>query len=227
MVPLPVMDDGTGPMQDEAFDEHRPQPEHLRPDGRAARVRAAVLRATGEALTEHGFTQLDLADVAARAGVGRTTVHRRWGTASGLVAELLVDLTEQSPPRTDTGSLLGDLTQNARLVARTLADPRQGPLLRAVIVAAASDDDTAESLHRFYETRIAEWAGCVDDAVARGEVPPGTNAHEVIRLVSAPLYRHFLTTAEPPDESAADRAAEAAVAAARAGVYLGITATDR
>ncbi|OAA29559.1 transcriptional regulator [Frankia sp. EI5c] len=195
------------------------RPGSLRPGGRTARVRTAVLRATGDSLAEHGFAHLDLADVAARAQVGRTTVYRRWGSASGLVADLLVDMAEHSLPRSHTGSLLGDLLQNARLVRRTLADPRQGPLFRAVIAAATCDDHTARALRRFYEIRVAEWAGCVEDAVERGEIPPGTDAHEVVRAVSAPLYYQLLTTAEPPDEPAADRAAEAAFTAARAGVY--------
>src|SRR4051794_35414381 len=97
----------------------------IRPGGRTARVRAAVLRATGDVLAEHGFEALDLADVAARAGVGKTTVYRRWKNAARLVADLLVDMAEQSSPRAETGSLLGDLRANADLVHRTLADPRQ------------------------------------------------------------------------------------------------------
>ena len=105
------------------------EPGTLRPGGRTARVRAAVLQAAGDALAQYGLGGLDLADVAARAGVGKTTVYRRWGNATGLVADLLADMAEQSLPRTDTGSLLGDLRANARLVQRTLTDPRQGRAL--------------------------------------------------------------------------------------------------
>ncbi|MFF5103910.1 TetR/AcrR family transcriptional regulator [Streptomyces sp. NPDC000134] len=196
------------------------EPGTVRPGGRTARVRAAVLRAAGDALAEHGFAGLDLADVARRAEVGRTTVYRRWGTVTGLVADLLADMAEQSLPRTETGSLLGDLTANARLVRRTLADPRQGALFKAVIAAAVCEPRTAEALHRFYETRVEEWAPCVRQAVERGELPEGTDAHEVIRAVSAPLYYRLLTSGLPLDEAAADRAAEAAAAAACAGAYV-------
>jgi hypothetical protein len=51
-------------------------------------------------------------------------------------------------------------------------------------------------------------------------VPEGTDVHEVIRAVSAPLYYRLLTSGDRLDEAAADRAAGAAVAAARAGAYL-------
>ncbi|MET7969801.1 TetR-like C-terminal domain-containing protein [Micromonospora sp. NPDC005305] len=68
-------------------------------------------------------------------------------------------------------------------------------------------------------TRGAEWAPCVEQAVQRAELPPGTDAAEVVRAVSAPLYYRLLISGDPVDAAAADRAAEAAVAAARAGVY--------
>lgn len=191
-----------------------------RPGGRTARVRAAVLQAAGDALVEHGFDRLDLADLARRAEVGKTTVYRRWATAAGVIVDLLADMAEQSSPRADTGSLAGDLRANARLVQRTLADPRQGPLFRAVIVAATCDARAAEALHGFYAVRIAEWAPCVEQAVQRAELPAGTDPAEVIRAVSAPLYYRLLMSGDPIDAAAADRAAEAAEAAARAGVYV-------
>ncbi|MFF1789441.1 TetR/AcrR family transcriptional regulator [Kitasatospora sp. NPDC058243] len=196
-----------------------PTPGTRRPGGRTARVRAAVLRAAEDALVEHGFSGLDLGDVAQRAEVGRTTVYRRWGTTSALVADLLADMAEQSLPRTRSGSLAEDLRANARLVQHTLADPRQGALFRAVIVAATCDPGTAEALRHFYLRRVEEWAPCVTEAVERGELPPDTDAFEVVRAVSAPLYYRMLTTAEPLDEAAADRAAAAAEASARAGAH--------
>ncbi|MFE9836308.1 TetR/AcrR family transcriptional regulator [Streptomyces sp. NPDC005551] len=195
------------------------EPGTVRPGGRTARVRTAVLRAAGDVLAEQGFAHLDLADVARRAEVGKTTVYRRWGNVTGLVADLLADMAEQSLPRADTGSVLEDLRANAVLVQRTLADPRQGALFRAVIAAATCDARTAQALARFYEVRVAEWVPCVERAVARGELPPDTDAAQVVRAVSAPLYYALLTTGTAPGPAAADRAARAAVAAATAGVY--------
>ncbi|MET8474266.1 TetR/AcrR family transcriptional regulator [Streptomyces sp. NPDC006422] len=197
-----------------------PEPGTLRPGGRTARVRAAVLEAAGDVLAEHGFDRLDLADVARRADVGKTTVYRRWGTPTGLVTDLLDHMAQESVPRTETGTLHGDLTANAHLVHRTLSDPRQGPLFRAVIAAATCDPRTATALSRFYEVRVAEWAPCVEAAVTRAELPPGTDPSNVIRAVSAPLYYHLLTTGTPPTEADADRSVAAAVAAGVAGVFV-------
>jgi AcrR family transcriptional regulator len=203
-------------------DDGRPR----RPGGRTARVRAAVLQAAGDALAEDGFAKLDLADVARRADVGKTTVYRRWGSTAGLLADLLRDMADTSLPRAETGSLLGDLTANARLVQKTLTDGRQGPLFQAVIMAAAGDRRAAEALRGFYGHRVQEWVPCVRQAIDRGEVPPDTNPHEVIRAVSAPLYYRMLISGEPLTEEVADRAARAATAAAKAGMYVDQTADE-
>lgn len=196
-----------------------PEPGTVRPGGRTARVRSAVLRAAAEALVERGFGNFDLADLARRAEVGKTTLYRRWGTVPGVVADLLAEMAETSLPRADTGSLRTDLLALAHLIRRTLDDPLQGPLFKAVIAAATCDEQAAEALHRFYRIRIAEWSPCVELAAERGEVPAGTDPAEVIRAVSAPLYYRLLATGEPVDRTVADRAAEAAAIAAEAGAF--------
>jgi len=195
-------------------------PGSVRPGGRTARVRAAVLEAAGDLLAEHGFARLDLAEVATRAEVGKTTVYRRWRTPAGLTADLLVDMAEQSLPRADTGSLRGDLTANARLVANTLTDPRQSRLFRAVIAAASFDEAAAVALRRFYDVRLTEWSPCIADAIDRGEAPAGTDPRAVLTAVSGPLYYRLLASGDQIDDQAVQVAAEAAVHAAAAGVFV-------
>ena len=60
---------------------------------------------------------------------------------------------------------------------------------------------------------------CVDEAVERGELPGGTDARQVIRAVSAPLYYALLQSGQSLTEDLADQSAYAALAAARAGVF--------
>ncbi|WP_182898062.1 TetR/AcrR family transcriptional regulator [Microbispora sp. H10830] len=194
-----------------------PPPGAVRPGGRTARVREAVLEAAADTLAERGFDGLDLGEIARIAGVGKTTLYRRWGTPGALAADLLHDMAERSLPRSRNGDIDQDLRDNARLVLKTLTDPRQGRLFKALIAASLCNDQAAQALRRFYAVRIDEWAGCVTDAIERGELPSGTDPRRVIAAVSAPLYYALLNTGEPLDETAADRAAAAALAAARAG----------
>ena len=182
-------------------------------------MRDAVLAATRTILADGGLHALDLTAVAAAAGVGKTTVYRRWGSPTGLVADLLVAMADAAHDRVDRGSLLADLDENAGRVQRTLADPAEGALYAALVAAATCDPDAAGALEAFYDRRIAVWAPCVEDAVARGEVPAGTDPAAVIRAVSAPLYYARLTRTTPPTPADARCAARAAVAAAQAGAF--------
>ncbi|MFC4114777.1 TetR/AcrR family transcriptional regulator [Nonomuraea zeae] len=192
----------------------------VRPGGRTARVRASVLDATQDELVEHGFHGLTMDQVAARAGVGKTTVYRRWGSTAGLVADLMTELANQSSPHADTGGIEGDLRANALSVLGALTDGRLGATFQAVIAAATCDEEAAQALRTFYSRRIGEWAHVVDLAVKRGELPEGTDGTEVIRAVSAPLYYRLVVTREPVTREAAERSAARALAAAKAGAFV-------
>ncbi|MEU7633964.1 TetR/AcrR family transcriptional regulator [Nocardia sp. NPDC049220] len=207
------------------MDHDEPAPGSVRPGGRTARIRAAVLRVAGDLLAERGFGALDLGEVAAAAEVGKTTVYRRWRTPAGLVTDLLADMAEQSLSHVDTGTLLADLTTNARLVAETLIAPRQGRLFRAVIAAATCDETAAAALRRFYDIRLTEWAPCITAAIRRGEAPPGTDARAVLSAVAGPLYYRLLASGDPIDDTTIRAAAAAATCAARAGVFVTDTET--
>jgi hypothetical protein len=60
----------------------------------------------------------------------------------------------------------------------------------------------------------------VQRAIERGELPDDTDADELIRHLGAPMYYRLLVTAEPITNEVAHSAADAAVAAARAGVFV-------
>lgn len=195
-------------------------PTSSRPGGRTAAVRDAVLRAAADLLIEDGLEGIELTAVAQRAGVGKSTVYRRWVSVPGLVADLLVDMADTSSARPSTGALRTDLLAQAKLVRRTLTDARQGRLFKAIIAAATCDAVTAKALADFYRKRIDEVAPVVVDAIARGEAPPGTDAAEVIRQLSAPLYYRFLTDTRPLTTADAERAVAVTMAAVEAGIFV-------
>ncbi|WP_327374526.1 TetR/AcrR family transcriptional regulator [Streptomyces sp. NBC_01216] len=206
--------------QETRLSESQPAvPGTVRPGGRTAKVRRAVLEATEDALATAGFHALNMDHIAAGAGVGKTTVYRRWGSPVGLVADLLRDMADRSLPASDTGSLAGDLRANAALVLRILTDRRMGAVLRAVIAAAACDEECAEALSGFYRARLEEWAPVVRRGAERGEIAPDTDGAELLRAVSAPLYYRFIITREPLGPADAERAVAAALTAADGGAF--------
>ncbi|WP_221496637.1 TetR/AcrR family transcriptional regulator [Nonomuraea muscovyensis] len=189
-----------------------------RPGGRSARVRDAVRQATLAELAEHGFRGLTVENVAERSGVHKTTVYRRWGSVEGLISDALELAREEPWPVPDTGSIDGDLRDIVRLVRTGFDDPETGPVASAFVAAAMQSPDAARALHAFFLARHEQSAEVVRRAVARGELPAAVDAHEVIRVAIAPVYYRLFVAHEPVTERDADRAAAAALAAARAGV---------
>ncbi|MGV9771248.1 TetR/AcrR family transcriptional regulator [Streptosporangium sp. NPDC003464] len=192
---------------------------NVRPGGRTARVREAVRGATLAELAEKGYEGLTVEGVALRAGVHKTTVYRRWGSVEGLAADAL-DLAGGEPwPVPDTGTIEGDLRELARLVLTGFADPETGPVSTAFITASARNQVVAGALRAFFAARHEQSAVIVTRAVERGELPGGIDAADLVRTAVAPLYYRLFVSGEPVDEAVADRAAAAALAAARAGVF--------
>jgi hypothetical protein len=90
-------------------------------------------------------------------------------------------------------------------------------LFKAIIAAAISDENAAAALAGFYDTRIAELAPVIADAITRGEAPVDTDPVAVIRQVSAPLYYQFLTSTDCLTTKDAQRAVAVTLAAVAAG----------
>jgi AcrR family transcriptional regulator len=195
------------------------EPGTVRPGGRTAKVRTAVLAATHQELIENGYGGLNLDKVATRAGVGRTTVYRRWGNACGLLVDLTSELSDRLMRFEETGSLAGDLHAMADSLLAGLSDQAYWAVFESTIVSAASDEQARADLRSYYDRQIAAGAALVERAVERGELPEGTDCQAVVQAVAAPFYYRLLVRREPPDEALARQAAGAALAAATAGVF--------
>ncbi|GAA2707334.1 TetR/AcrR family transcriptional regulator [Micromonospora olivasterospora] len=188
-----------------------------RPGGRSARVRDAVRQATLVELAEHGYHGLTVDNVATRSGVHKTTVYRRWTNAEGLIADALELARDEPWPVPDTGCVQEDLREIVRLVLRGFTDPVEGPIASAFVAAAVQSSGAARALHDFFVARLDQASAVVRRAVERGELPAPTDVGDVVRMAVAPVYYRLFITREPVTERDAERAADAAVAAARAG----------
>jgi AcrR family transcriptional regulator len=196
-----------------------PAPGTVRPRGRTERVRTAVLAATREQIQAHGLANLTVERVADAAGVAKTTVYRRWRDITGLTAELFREIAETSIPLPDTGSVDKDLRELASGIGRFYAAPAMRELALGLIAASVHNPRAAQTLGGFFHARNNQAAEAVRRGIARGELPPDTDPVEVIRALGAPFYYRMLVTHEPLDDAVAERAAAAAIAAARAGAY--------
>jgi AcrR family transcriptional regulator len=179
-------------------------------------VRAAVLAATLAELVAAGYADLSVEGVALRAGVHKTTVYRRWTDRESLVADALTDSIAREVPIPNTGAVETDLREHARSLVSWLTSPI-GDAIISTMISGEHIPEIAEIKRRFFEDRLRRAEPIVLRAIARGELPDGTDSGQVIKTLIAPIYLRLLITAEQLDESTAADAARVAVAAARAG----------
>ena len=185
-----------------------------RPGGRAARVRADVLRSVVELLDEVGYDKMSVEDVATRAGVHKTTIYRRWPTKAELVADAAREHSAQAVPIPNTGTLAADLQALARQVAANIGSESGGRRSRSIAAAASVSDELAAGMHTFWAHRLAESGRVVERAIDRGELPAGTDSNLIIETLIGPLWLRLLQTGEPITKDLADRVAKLVTAGA-------------
>ncbi|MBO8187992.1 TetR/AcrR family transcriptional regulator [Streptomyces sp. DW4-2] len=198
------------------------RPGSRRPGGRTARVREQVLEAVGPLLVEHGYDGLTVDAVAARSGVHRATVYRRWRDVGGLLADVLDAAGDDDWRPADTGSLEGDLLALNEEVQQALTE--EPSLALALIAASFRSEEAARALRRFWEERYARCEVVVDRAVRRGELSPPVDARKLVVSSTAPVYHHRVLLHAEPDPELPAEAARAAALAARAGAFTGARA---
>lgn len=192
-------------------------PPRPRPGGRTARTRARVLEAVLAELGEHGYDGLTMEAVAARAGVHRATVYRRWNDVGGLLADVLDAAGDDDWGPPDTGSLEGDLAAlNQEIQTAMAAEP---PIMAALIAASFRSEKAARAQQRLWEDRYTRCEIVVTRAAHRGELPPRTDARRLLIAATAPLYHHLVLLRTPPDPALPGHAARTAALAAAAGAF--------
>lgn len=120
--------------------------------GARARGDVVVRAVLGETLAElgrTGYAALRVEDIAARVGVNKTTIYRRWSTKEELVRAAIGSVvTDEAVRPVDTGSLRGDLLEFARRALRVLRSPRWRAVLEIMVTEGPTSDLTkiAQSL---------------------------------------------------------------------------------
>ena len=145
-----------------------------RTDGRLDRSRdPGILNAALAALAEHGYQATKMNDVAARAGVGKAAIYRRWSSKAALITDALVywrpDLMSDEAP--DTGSLTGDFEFLVKRAARNDDNLISNDLVLRVAVEAAHDPELATALDDLILRRGRRMISAIlKQAAARGEI---------------------------------------------------------
>ena len=87
---------------------------------RSEKADKAILNATLRMLGTRGVAGTTIEGVAAEAGVGKTTIYRRWATKTDLILAAISDVVPSGDPP-DTGTMAGDMAALAEGQQRRLA----------------------------------------------------------------------------------------------------------
>jgi AcrR family transcriptional regulator len=170
--------------------------------------------AANELLAERGLVDLTIDEVAHRAGVGKTTIYRRWPSKGTLVFEAFAIDFLNRQPLPDTGSLRGDLLAALRAFIKVVKGTVTGPTV-GLIAEVQRDPELAEIWREGFVGRVrTQHRMIVDRAVERGEASADTDPDVVLDLVFGSAYHRLLQS----HLVLSDRFAQAVVGTVVAGV---------
>ena len=155
-------------------------------------ARPAKIEATHELLAERGFQAATMDAIAARAGVGKNTIYRRWASKEELVADAIHDLA------TELDVLEGDdlyaiLLHQIREVTNLFADPLVGRIFPGLLGELHRNPEFAAAWgERVVRPRRQAIDKLLRQAIAQGELRQGTDPDLIADLLVSPPFVRVL-----------------------------------
>jgi AcrR family transcriptional regulator len=140
-------------------------------------------------IVEQGFANLHLEHVAARAGVGKSTIYRRWASKEELALELLLALASPHIAIEETGSTRVELTASVNNAIRGLTQSAFGPVIRALLSHIAVDPALGDPFRAtVVQARRTEIAAVIARGIQRGDLRPDVEVDVATELLVGPVY---------------------------------------
>jgi AcrR family transcriptional regulator len=150
---------------------------------RSQEVDRAILTSAAELLASKGLAAMSIEEVAARAGVGKATIYRRWSSKGLLALDAFVASFRAQQPLPDTGTLRGDLIAALGAWVRAVTTTPMGPMLTGLIAEAQHDPELRAAWRdRVLEPLRNQHRIMLDRAIARGEIPASVDREVVLDL---------------------------------------------
>jgi AcrR family transcriptional regulator len=145
-----------------------------------------VLDATVTELSHVGYRALRIENVAARAGVHKTTIYRRWPEKIDLVAEALLRNFDQAFEAPDTGSLRDDLLAVATHMRKSICSPGGASAVR-LLMAEHNDKDVRRIVDILRKSKEDIPRQLVRRAASRGELREGVDGDLLIGMLAGTI----------------------------------------
>ncbi len=163
-------------------------------DPRIERSRRVILAAALGELGASGFGGFAIESVAARAGVGKSTIYRHWPDKLALIAAAFRQLQDERDPELITGTPREKLVRILRHVAEILVDSPFSVCLPAMIDAAERDPALRDFHHRFQAEARKPTVALIASGIASGDFPSGRDPELTAQaLLGAIFFRRLMT----------------------------------
>ncbi len=175
-------------------------------DSRRARSERIALDSARELLADGGVQRLTVEGVAARSGIAKTTIYRRWRSKEDLALAVLLEMTEavvDVPELEDTRSeLIAFVARAIEILGSTL----MGRVMQGLASDIATDPALAQAFRdRVVSLRLAELAHLIQRGVDRRELRDDIDPRLLHDLLFGPVYHRLLLTGGPLDHALAEQ----------------------
>ncbi|MEP7341817.1 MAG: TetR/AcrR family transcriptional regulator [Acidobacteriota bacterium] len=167
-----------------------------------------ILKAARELVNEIGFGCLTIEGIAARAGVGKTTIYRRWPNKASIVLDAFFEDDSPQIAFSDTGNVRDDIRRQMRKLVKELNGPL-GCKISMLLANGQFDEEMAEAFRaRWIEPRRAEARQVIKRGIERGEIRQKVDADVLVDALYGPVYFRLLGEHAPLTQSFADALVE-------------------
>ena len=166
-----------------------------RHSSRRARSEKAILEAASALIDEVGVGGLTIEGVAARSGVAKTTIYRRWRDKDDLALAILIELTAEISAPPDQGDTRKELLKFVETATKVITSG--GVVSGLVSEIATTPHLSHQYVERIVDVRMAEVKTVIDRGIERGDLRPDTEVRLVHELLIGPLYYRLLFSKAP------------------------------
>src|SRR5882724_10274001 len=171
--------------------------------GRAGRprdpaVQRQILEAAKALVGENGCAAITIEGVAARAGVSKQSVYRRWSSRGDLLVDLYLGSMTEEPEGWHGLGFKAAFTDYVQWSVRRLFDPKRATILRGLAMEAQADPAIRRVLMaRIVEPRLARGRELLRRAADAGEIRGDLDVDTALDFVFGSVWFNLLITGAP------------------------------
>jgi AcrR family transcriptional regulator len=159
-----------------------------------------VLDAAEALFQAGGLPAASIEAIAARSGVAKSTIYRRWTNRATLLVELLVEIASKSAPVPEGKEAMAALRTELRLIGQSVNGPA-GRLLASLASEAHHDPDVRTALlEQLIYPRTDATAKVIAQAQASGHIRPDVPPRLIVDMLVGPIFYRLLIQHEPVTE---------------------------